>query len=177
MKCLLKSCSMFAPTSCINTHMETVYECYYLVQLVFNMPCCVRRLWVIQISFFLKSYRDFENFHKKDWKFCSYCAYIPCNRENCDLCTVKEQSLDLFVCALHCCVVTCKILQIWRFSFHKMWCERLEGLVYISKIVLAFGFIWVTTLTQILLYKFSGVNDLKASFQLFFYKMQKKYIK
>lgn len=46
----------------------------------------------------------------------------------------------LFVCALHCCVVTCKILQIWRFSFHKMWCERLEGLVYISKIVLAFGF-------------------------------------
>lgn len=89
---------------------------------------------------FFKKARDFENFHKKDWKFCSYCAYIPCNRENCDLCTVKEQSLDLFVCALHCCVVTCKILQIWRFCFHKMWCEQLEGLVYISKIVLAFGF-------------------------------------
>lgn len=86
---------MFAPTSCINTHiyMSVIIQCSWSsICRVVSDGC-----ELFKSHFFLKA-RDFENFHKKDWKFCSYCAYIPCNRENCDLCTVKEQSLDLFVC-------------------------------------------------------------------------------
>lgn len=58
-------------------------------------------------------------------------------------------------------------------SFYEMFCEWLEGLVYISVIVPAFGFIWVTTPTQLV--DNASVNFLvlmiKASFQLIFDKM------